>query len=396
MTKTIRRAAAIAVCGLCSFAGAKTMVGPLMKPDFALDLYNHLKTEDGNVFFSPISIQSALAMTAQGAKGETKQQILDALSIKDPAALGQMLAILQRAPTKDEPNLQLTIANALWAQQAYPFAPEYVKAVREQFSAEARELDFQQPDAARGIINKWVEEKTKDKIKDLLADGTITPDTRLVLTNAVYFNADWLKKFEKDATAEAKFHVTSDKTTTAKMMQQETRMGHFDAGEYHVVQLPYVGFTTSMLVIVPKQIDGLTTLEKDLTPEMFNKLVGGIQHRQVRLSLPQFEFEYATSLSGVLKEMGVKLAFDADKADFSAMTTAEKLAISDVVHKAYVKVDEKGTEAAGATAVVMTATAMPLPEDTIVVTADRPFLFVVRDDTTGAILFMGRIRNPAS
>lgn len=394
MLRMIQRAAAVAVCGLCSLAGAKTTSPPQMTPDFAINLYKQVNAEPGNVFVSPISIQSALTMTAAGAKGETRQQILDVLGIKDPAELGQLLARLEKAPTKDEPNFQLSIANALWAQQAYPFSPEYVKSVQQQFDAEARTLDFGESDTATQIINKWVEEQTKEKIKDLIPKGTITQDTRMVLTNAVYFKADWQEKFSKDATADAPFNVTSDKTTTVKMMHLTDQLGYFDAGPAHVVRLPYVGYSTSMLLLVPKQIDGIADTEKALTTQLLAKLDRESARREVQLSLPRFEFEDSVPLSDVLKKMGMELPFDPEKADFSGMTTAERLSISAVLHKTYVKVDEEGTEAAGATAVVMVAMAAPMPEEPLVVTADRPFLVLIRDDTSGAILFIGRVTNP--
>jgi serpin B len=394
MLKALQRAAAMVVCGICSFGRADIEEAGPMTPDFALKLFDHAKSEGGNVMLSPISIQSALAMAAQGAKGETQWQMLEVLRIKDPAALGALLRRLQQAPARDEPKLQLSIANALWAQQAYPFSPVYVQSVQNAFAAEARTLDFQQADASRAIINKWVEEATREKIKDLLPDGAITPDTRLVLTNAVYFKADWQETFNKHATVDAKFHVTSDKTTSVKMMHMTDRLAYFDAGASHVVRLPYVGQTASMLLLVPKAVDGWPEVEKQLTPELLARIDRESSGRRVQLSLPRFEFEDSTQLSDVLQAMGMKHPFDPADADFSAMTTAEKLAISAVLHKTYIKVDEEGTEAAGATAVMMEATAMPMPEDPIEVTADRPFLFLIRDDATGAILFIGRVHNP--
>jgi serpin B len=221
-----------------------------------------------------------------------------------------------------------------------------------------------------------------------------------VLTNAVYFNAAWTERFNEDRTADAPFHlsvadsVDGPQSKTVKMMQQQERLGYLDAGDFDVVSLPYALGRASMLILVPKKIDGIADVERWLTEKSVADLPGKLKTREVALSLPRIKMEQSASLVPVLKRMGMTLAFDPGQADFSGMSESERLMITDVLHKAYVKVDEKGTEAAAATGVVMGVTAMPMPEEPVVVRADRPFVMIIREQKTGAILFMGRIMDP--
>ncbi len=372
-----------------------------VSPAFAVSMYHELaKTADGNVFFSPISIQSALAMTGQGARGETAKQIADVIRIGDADAFARLLAGLQVQGDEKAPRMTLTIANAIWAQEAYPFDQAYVDLVRRQFAAEARGLDFGQSEASRQIINDWVEKKTNQKIKDLLPQGSINNLTRLVLTNAVYFKADWRSKFEKSMTQDAPFHLSAGEAEgqgkTVKLMRQIEKFGYYDAKTHHVVVLPYAGTGQGMLLMVPKEIGGLKDVEASLTPEALQQAIAGLAIREIDLSLPRFKIDQAASLADILKKLGMSVAFDAEKADFSGMTTAEKLEISDVLHKAFCEVDENGTEAAAATAVIMGVMSAPPMEkpDPIVVRVDRPFVFAIIDGTTQAVLFMGRVADP--
>ncbi len=406
----LKPAACVALlAGLCSFTHATTIAIEQphpMKADFAINLYQTLAKEQGNLFFSPISIQSALAMTALGAKGDTAKEMNDVIQIGDPMGFANMVAVMQQTPQKNRPKLQLSIANAIWSAQNYPFSPDFMREAKRMFFAQTSSLDFSQPAAARKTINGWVEDKTKEKIKDLLPDGAITPDTRLILTNAVYFKADWASQFSKEITQEAPFHVASAKPATrdpegfsgkmVQMMHQTLKFSYADAGDYHLVAMAYDGHTTSMLLLVPKEMRGLAKVEAGLSAKSLGEAIEQCAPRKISLYLPKFKIEQSVSLSKTLQSMGMKLPFDAEKADFSGMTTGEKLAISDVLHKAYVDVDENGTEAAAATAVMMAATsAPPMQEDEpLEIKADHPFIFIVRDNTSGAILFMGRVADP--
>lgn len=364
--------------------------------EFAIDLYRQLDTQTGNLFFSPLSVRAALAMTAAGAKGKTLEEMNNVLCLKDHQAIGQMLRDLAREPKERDGKLVLRIANALWGQDRYPFDPAYVKLVREQYQADARNVDFGNEPAARKAINDWVEEKTNKKIVDLIPAGILKRDTRLVLTNAVYFNARWEYEFSKESTTDQPFHVTMDKTTSVPTMRETAHFGYAETNDLQAIDLPYAGHDTSMLILLPKTGEELSAMEKNLSAKQLADTLRSLQSRRIDLSLPRFKIEQSAALSQVLQALGMKLAFDADKADFSGMCTAEPLYIDQVLHKAFVRVDEEGTEAAAATAVLMGAGAAMIREEPFRVQVDRPFVFVIRDQKTGEILFMGRVMNPGA
>jgi len=366
---------------------------------FATDLYARLRAgQQGNLFFSPFSISTALAMTDAGAKGETEQQMSSVLHFTLPQAqLHPAFLALQQSlvSNKERQDFQLRVANRLWGQQGYHFLPEFLKVTKDNYGAELGQVDFViQSEEARQQINKWVEDQTANKIKDLLAPGVVNADTRLVLVNAIYFKARWLHEFSPQATKNEPFHVASDKQESVSMMHQSRRLSYAETDDTQVLELPYGHGTTSMIVLLPKKADGLAALEKGLTSEALSKWTGSMAVRKVNVSLPKFKMTSTFSLNDVLSAMGMKLAFTG-QADFSGMSTVERLFISAVIHKAFVDVNEEGTEAAAATAVAMEATAMrPNPEEPIEFRADHPFVFMLRDRQTGSILFMGRVMNP--
>ncbi len=413
MRRLIKSAALLTTLALGTSAfGLTKIMEPAnlpIKPDFAVQLYKELSKSEGNLFFSPISIQSALAMASEGAKADTLKQMqevakLDGASIESIAQLMIDLKPVAPKAVNEEvamPQFELSIANAVWSQPAFPFNPAYVRRIKQTYAAQAESLDFvADPNAARKTINDWVEKQTREKIKNLLPEGSITEQTRLVLTNAVYFNAAWTERFNEDQTADAPFHLSvadnidGPKSKTVKMMQQQERLGYFDAGDFEAVSLPYALGQASMLILVPKKIGGIADVERWLSEQSVADLPDKLKVRQVALSLPRIKMEQSASLVPVLKRMGMTLAFDPGKADFSGMSESEKLMITDVLHKAYVKVDEKGTEAAAATGVVVGVTAMPMPEEPVVVRADRPFVMIIRENKTNGILFMGRVMDP--
>ncbi len=367
--------------------------------EFAINLYRQLDAGDGNVFFSPLSIRAALAMTSAGAKGKTAEEMQNVLRLsgRDPhAGMSALLDSLSSEPKKDEDSkLVLRIANAVWGQKGYPFNPEFVAMAQKSYHADAKSVDFADASNARKQINDWVEEKTNKKIVDLIPDGALKPDTKLVLTNAVYFNARWAEEFSKSSTSDQPFHVSSGKTATLPTMRHTARYEYAETDQTQAIQLAYAGHETSMLILVPKSIDGLGKLQADLSAKQLADTIKSLQYRQIDLSLPRFKIEQSASLAQPLKAIGMKLAFDAEQADFSGMCTAERLYIGDVLHKASVKVDEEGTEAAAATAVMMRTLAAPMPEEPLRVQIDRPFVFMIRHEKTGEILFMGRVMNPA-
>ena len=392
------------VCGAC-WAGENTSrprkrsTAEVVKGNtaFALDLYARLGGEGGNLFISPVSISTALGMTYAGAGGETAKQMSEVLHLpgdraKASGALGALLKDLE-ALNKAK-GCELSIANSLWGQVGYPFRPDFVAGVKESYGAGLEHVNFaRETEAARQVINAWVEKKTKDKIKELILQGQVTPVTRLVLVNAVYFKGDWKVPFKEDRTKDAPFHTSADQDVTVPLMHQTEHFGYMSNGDLQVLELPYAGEALSMVVLLPREAGGLGAFEKTLTPENLGKWLKSVRRKEVEVHLPRFTMTIRYELAKTLAAMGMPLAFDAMKADFSGMTTAERLCISEVIHKAFVDVNEKGTEAAAATAVIMEGIkAVPAPPP--VFRADHPFLFLIRDGKTGSILFMGRVADP--
>jgi len=368
---------------------------------FALDLYQSLRSKDGNLIYSPYSISLALAMTYAGARGETESQMASALHFDLPQAqlhpafnaLDLALAQHGQAQSKDQP-LQLNIANAVWAEKTYPFLQNYLDLIALNYGAGIRLADFvNQYEPARNEINNWVSDQTNKKINNLLAPGTLNPDTRMVLVNAIYFKADWENQFDPNNTSDSLFHLLDGSTSHVKMMNDEHLTIPYTKGDgYQAIELAYVGDTAAMDVIVPDE-GNFKQFESALNAQKLNEILGNMQPASVALGLPKFTFTQDFSVSSTLKTLGMSDAFDPNKADFSGMTGNHDLFISDVIHKAFVAVDEKGTEAAAATAVMMQATSIMMTD--VNLTIDRPFIFIIRDTTSGQILFVGRVLNPA-
>ena len=360
---------------------------------FAIDLYGQLRTEPGNLFFSPNSISTALAMTYAGAESSTAGQMAEVLHFElpedrlHPAFSG----LLGRLNSKKK-GIEVRAANRLWGQKGYTFLPAYLQTTRDQYGAELGQVDFvQQTEAARQTINTWVQDQTNDKIKDLIPAGVLNNMTRLVLTNAIYFKGNWEHQFDKEATQSAPFHVSADEKVEVPMMFQKEKFAHGTVDDVQLLKLPYVGKDFSMLVLLPKAVDGLPALEQKLTIENLNKWMAVLEEKKVDVYLPKFKLTSEFSLDGVLAKMGMTDAFCPEQADFSGMTGNKELYISAVVHKAFVDVNEEGTEAAAATGVVVAVSSVQ-----IIPTfgAYPTFLFLIRDNQTNSILFMGRVTNP--
>ncbi|MCA8988518.1 MAG: hypothetical protein KDA78_12790 [Planctomycetaceae bacterium] len=367
---------------------------------FALDLYRQLRSEKGNLFFSPTSISTALAMTYAGAAGETEMEMAKTLHFEMPQdQLHDGMQAIQgfwRSPNK-KAGIRLNLANRLWGQQSYEFLAAFLQVTRDKYGAELARLDFSQSEAARQTINGWIEEQTENKIAALIPAGTLNADTKLVLTNAVYFHGIWSDPFKKDRTKDEEFHLTATEKITVPLMHRwdEFRYGAVD--DLQVLELPYGDGSLSMVVLLPREIDGLPGLEDKLTLENLRQWMSSVKHEdEVKVYLPRFKTTSQFQLADTLKAMGMPTAFDAKAADFSGMTGNRDLFISAVIHKAFVDVNEEGTEAAAATGVVMAPTAAPIqePKEPPVFRANHPFLFLIRDNRNGAILFLGRITNP--
>ena len=375
---------------------------------FAMDLYQQLKARDGNLFYSPYSISLALAMTYAGARGETEEQMVDALHFSPsqdklhPAFNSLDIELAKRgegAKGKDDEGFRLNIVNAIWGQKDYEFLTDFLDTLAENYGAGLRILDFiQAPEESRIIINDWVSEQTEGRIEDLIPQGMIDSLTRLVLTNAIYFNAAWAFPFNESATSDGIFHLINGDEVTVPLMKQTESFGYAEGEDYQAVELPYDGNELSMVILLPESGE-FSTFENSLDSMKLQEILENLQYAlvngkrtEVALTMPKFAFESSFDLKNTLSNMGMQVAFS-ENADFSGMNGSRDLFITDVVHKAFVSVDEAGTEAAAATAVIVASTSIPM--EPIKVNIDRPFIFMIRDIETGALLFAGRVLDPA-
>ncbi len=366
---------------------------------FAVDLHKVLATKSGNIFVSPASIALAFAMTHAGARGETEKQIAQVFHFgSDATRTREGFAAALAAWATPQPDLQLSVANRLFGEKTVNFEPAYLDLTRTVFAAPLEPTDFKgTPGPAREHINDWVARSTHDKIKDLIPPSGINPSTRLVLVNAVYFKASWRTPFNESLTKPGAFHgPTGD--TTVKLMEkiEELPASVVADAKLKIVEIPYNG-TFSLVVILPDAEDGLAAIESALTVETLTGWISGLREQRVAIKLPRFKIEPADGLrlAGILGGLGMPTAFDPAAADFTGIAPrSEQIVLSEAVHKAFVDVDEKGTEAAAATAVMARAGGMPPSSEPLVFHVDHPFLFLIRDTTSGAILFMGRLSEP--
>ena len=375
---------------------AKEKVGA-MNNAFAIDLYSRLSADAGNVFFSPTSAQTALAMAAAGARGQTAAEMNKTLHLEDmPDAgdkLGAFLRDLNAAGSKG--GYELSVANALWGLTDFPFSPAYLNSVEKTYGGHLADLSFTtDPEGSRKTINDWVAEKTHDKITNLMPPGSIVPTTRLVLTNAIYFKGKWDKPFQKAQTRNGEFATSATQKVNVPLMYQQAKFRYAEDADAQMLELPYGRDELSMRIILPKAADQLSAVEHKLTTSGLGDLSDRLGTEDVKVWLPRFKIETGYRLDRVLPPMGMKLAFEPGGADFGGMTSASHLFISAVVHKAYVQTDEEGTEATGATGLTMGATAVMARHEPKVFRADHAFLFEIVHQQSGAILFMGRLAAP--
>jgi serpin B len=366
---------------------------------FAFALYGQLRNRNGNLFFSPESISTALAMAYAGARGDTASEMAKTLHFTLPQqhlnpAMGALLSDLNAV----HDGYQLSVANALWAQQGYTFLDDFLQLLKTDYGAGLNQVDFKgATEAARLTINRWVEQKTQDKIKDLLQPGTLAPSTRLVLTNAIYFKGDWQTQFDKAQTRDEDFYPSQLQTKQVAFMHRADSFSYFDGGTFQVLEIPYKSKELSLIVLLPKDRSGLPALEQSLTASNTQQWLSQlVQRDKVIVALPKFKSTQQFELGATLGAMGMAQAFSGS-ADFSGMTGKRDFAISEVIHKAYIDVNEEGTEAAAATAVGFRALAMRGPvEQPPVFRADHPFIFLIRDNRSSSILFMGRMADPVN
>tara|TARA_Y100000310_G_scaffold332712_1_gene408812 strand:+ start:215 stop:1474 length:1260 start_codon:yes stop_codon:yes gene_type:complete len=360
---------------------------------FAFDLYSELdKSEQGNVFYSPYSVSAALAMTYEGAKGQTADEMKSVFHFPESNILRPNFAAIYNEINRENKAYELKTGNALWAQYDYQFLEDYTSRVEKYYGGKVANLDFKQETGkSRQMINSFIEEQTNDKIKDLIPAGVLSPMTRLVLTNAIYFKGTWEWEFDKSDTREQDFRITPTnaiKTPMMYMKPDKAKFNYADIEDLQILELPYKGGKISMLILLPTE--NLDSIEPSLTAEKLTEYKARMSETKLdSISFPKFEFDTKYFMKETLSAMGMPTAFG--NADFSGMDGTKNLLISQVIHQAFVKVDEKGTEAAAATAVVMKES-MAMPRN--VFRADHPFIFIIQEKETENILFMGRVTDP--
>ena len=365
--------------------------------DFAFDLYSTEGGED-DLIFSPYSISLAFSMAYAGARSETEAQMAETLQFLPQGtqhlafnAIDQRMSGLEEKVGGDAAiPFRLNVANAAWGQQGYRFEDAYLRTLAADYGAGLRTIDFGQPEKASEEINAWISSQTEDRIKDLVSPDIIDPTTRLVLINAVYFKASWLSRFDESHTKDGPFTLLDGGETTVPMMRQTTYLDYADGDGYQAVRLPYKGKAADMLVILPDE-GRFGTVEARLNAGFLDEVEDSLDTKYVKLTMPRFDFETDLDLIKLLERMGMTAPFDSGVADFSGITGGKDLYISDVLHRANITVDEKGTEAAAATVLAMAESSTPQVTE---MTMDRPFIFAIVERGTGTILFLGRVTNP--
>jgi serpin B len=383
-------------------AAAEASVGQSINA-FGQDLYSQLQSQpggSGNLFFSPTSIATALAMTYGGAEGETATQMAAVLHAGglDANTLGQEFgSLLTDLNSAGQGQYALALADALWGQQGYSFNQSFLDLVQADYGGGLQQVDFiGNTEGARQTINNWVAQQTNDKIQNLIPKGGLTTFTRLVLTNAIYFKGNWVTPFDTNDTYDANFTNSCDEQVQVSTMHDTGEFNYMASNGYQVLEMPYQGGRLAMDVILPSAQSGLSGLSASQLPADLTGWLGGLSDQRVDVSLPKFTMTTSFDLSAPLQALGMTDAFSGN-ADFSGITSAEQWAISDVLHKAFISVTETGTEAAAATAIVVGSMAAPIPlPQPVAFNADHPFLFVIRDTQSGTVLFEGQVADPTS
>ena len=386
------------------FASNPSDEGVLVRDNtaFAVDLYQALRKSDGNLFFSPYSISSAFAMVYAGARGDTERQMAKTLRFslgqeELHPAFGRLQARFDKLKETGL-SLSVDIANSLWPQRDYKLLDSYLSLIKEDYGVSIEPVDYKTEasrEAARKMINGWVEEKTNKKITDIIVPGILNASTPLVLIDAIYFKGKWENTFRPAGTKEAPFYLTKNKSVQTPMMTEKSEFGYAEDKSLQILQMPYLGNELSMVILLPKKRDGLKALEEKLSADSFEELINRLSERKVEVFLPKFKVTSLLELNKTLIGMGMRDAFG-QEADFSGMDgKVGSLYIGPALHKAYVDVDEEGSEATAVTAKVMIPlSARMYLKPPPIFRADHPFIFIIRDNRTGTILFMGRVNNP--
>lgn len=361
---------------------------------FGFKLFSQVmqQAEGENVMISPSSVAIALSMTYNGANGETQKAMAEALELQGMTLtdLNQANAALDTILGNADPAVKIGIANSLWGREDFTFNPEFLQRNQDYYQAEVQLLDFADPNAT-DIINEWVNDSTEGKIPQIVEQ--IRPEEVLFLINAVYFNGTWTEPFSRRQTQQLPFRKADGSQTTVPMMTRSGSYRYLQNDQFQGIHLPYGDGRLSMVVLLPREGSSVEALQQSLTPENWQTWRNQFAHQPGMIQLPRFESEFGTGLNDALKALGMEVAFDPDAADFSGMADAQ-LYISDVQHKTYIRVDEEGTEAAAATSIGVSVTSAPI-NPPFQMTCDRPFLYAIQDNETGAILFMGVMMDPS-
>ena len=365
---------------------------------FAFNMYEEiLKNVDDNLVISPFSISTAMAMTYGGSGEETKDQMSKTLLFDRDMEnfhkeFNEHVKMLEELAEED---IEFNIANGMWLQHDYPFLESYIETIQKYYGPVLHEADFKvDQEKERKEINNWVSDKTNQKIEDLISKGVLVKDTRLVIVNAIYFLSNWLEEFDKELTRKRDFHIDEETTVETEFMRKDDTFKYFEDEHAQVLEIPYSGEDFSMMLILPRENLGLSEFEAKLDNKKYEKYTDSLSKNEVNLLFPKFKMRSKANLEGLLTQMGMPQAFS-NKADFSRMTSEDDLKIDQVIHEAFIEVDEEGTEAAAATAVSIVVKSARPDEERIIFRADRPFKFFIKDNKTNTILFMGRVMDPA-
>jgi len=365
--------------------------------DFSFSFYQKIiEDEEGNVFFSPYSIFVALSMAYEGTSGNTAIEMQNILNVLQNDSVTQSsFGRIYNLLNQNQEGYIISTANAFWANQDYQFLESYLDLLQNYYMAEANEINFSQNEESAQIINTWIEEQTNNKIKDMIKPDMLSDLTKLVLTNAIYFKGSWAKQFDPDATHETDFKINSEETVKADMMSytgENSTFGYTETDDLKILELNYQGNDLSMIILLPKE-NNISIAESALNADNLTNWHNTLEDVEIDVSIPKFKFETEYTLNGLLTNMGMVDAFIPGIADFSKMDGSKNLFISKVLHKAFVEVNEEGTEAAAATVVIMELTAIMDPN---VFIADHPFIFLIQHKETGSIIFIGKVMDPSN
>lgn len=362
---------------------------------FSFDMLKYINVENENIFISPFSVSAALAMTYNGAKNKTRKEMSKVLYFSENSKeLNESFKnIIKKTQTsKNTKKYTFNIANSLWAQKDFKFLHSYFLDIENYYGAPIEMVDYKsnlEREKTRLKINNWVEDKTNKKIKNLLDKAALDKDTKLVLVNAVYFLAEWQKSFNKKLTKPAVFYTLKDKTEKS-FMKLSSRMKYYSNDNTEILEIPYKGSKASMIIFLPSKASQFNSLKQKLNNEFLKSTLKKLEYKNIVLNLPKFKIEYKEDLAGILKNAGMKRAFS-NNADFSGMACKKKLKIDKVIHQTFINLDEAGTEAAAATAVIMKRVTSVGPNEKIIFNANKPFIFLIKDNSTGSVLFIGQL-----